>query len=282
VASKDARSQETSSQSSITRKRRLLLVGSGLAVLIICVLVRALTGISPAHAQIPNPFHKNQPPQQSTATPAKTSSSNPKQAADPQRIQAPKNDIMAMVNGQEIRRDALGTACVERFGKDVLEGLVNKRLILHYCRNRNIEVTEQDVDTEIDHMAKRFKIGREQWLQMLERERGINIEQYRRDILWPTIALRKCAAEQLTVSDPQLQEAYDSVYGPSVKCRLIVVSDRQLADKIHRQVSDQPNDFARLAMQNSIDVNSASIGGLIQPIRHHVGDSAIEHEVFTL
>ena len=35
-------------------------------------------------------------------------------------------------------------------------------------------------------------------------------------------------------------------------------------------------------MQNSHDVNSASIGGLIQPIRHHVGDPAIEREVFAL
>ena len=35
-------------------------------------------------------------------------------------------------------------------------------------------------------------------------------------------------------------------------------------------------------MQHSIDVNSASIGGLIQPIRHHVGDPAIEREVFAL
>ena len=86
---------------------------------------------------------------------------------------------------------------VERFGKEVLEGLVNKRLIMHHCRNRNIEVTDAEVDAEIDRMAKRFKIGREQWLQMLERERGITAEQYKRDILWPTLALRKCAADQL-------------------------------------------------------------------------------------
>ena len=43
---------------------------------------------------------------------------------------------MAVVNGQDIRRDALATACVERFGEEVLEGLVNKRLIMHHCRNR--------------------------------------------------------------------------------------------------------------------------------------------------
>ena len=117
---------------------------------------------------------------------------------------------------------------------------------------------------------------------MLERERGINIEQYKRDILWPTLALRKCAADQLTVSDEQLQQAYEAQFGPAVKCRLIVVNDRKLAEQLHRQLVEQPADFARLAMQHSMDVNSASIGGLIQPIRRHVGDPAIEREVFAM
>jgi parvulin-like peptidyl-prolyl isomerase len=276
VARKEAKSQSHSSITVTGRKRRIVFVASGVAVIGLCIGLRALIGTKSAHAQIPNPFHKSQAQKQSSNANAG------KNAGEAPRAEPTKHDIMAVVNGQEIRRDALATACVERFGKDVLEGVVNKRLIMHYCKNRNIEVTDADIDAEIDHMAKRFKIGRDQWLQMLERERNINAEQYKRDILWPTIALRKCAAEQLQVNDAELQKAYESVYGPAVKCRLIVVGDRQLAEKIHRQVTDQPNDFARLAMQNSVDVNSASIGGLIQPIHHHVGDPAIEREVFAL
>src|SRR5262249_24899310 len=55
-----------------------------------------------------------------------------------------------------------------------------------------------------------------------------------------------------------------------------------LAEQIQRQAAARPDDFPRLAMQHSVDVNSASIGGMIQPIRHHVGDPAIEREVFSL
>jgi parvulin-like peptidyl-prolyl isomerase len=131
-------------------------------------------------------------------------------------------------------------------------------------------------------MAARFKIGREQWLDMLQRERGINLEQYKRDILWPTLALRKVAANELVVSPEELQKAYEAKYGPAVKCRLIVVGNRDLAQQIHRQLTARPDDFARIAMQHSVDVNSASIGGLIQPIRRHVGDPAIERQVFAL
>jgi parvulin-like peptidyl-prolyl isomerase len=189
---------------------------------------------------------------------------------------------MAVVNGEDIRREALAAACVDRFGDEVLEGLVNKRLIEHHCRNRNLTVTDAETDAEIERMAARFKIGRKQWLAMLEKERGINEQQYRRDILWPTLALRKLAADQLQVSDEQVQKAYESQFGEAVKARLIVVESREEAEKLHRQLSANPNDFARLAMQESIDVNSASIGGLIQPIRRHVGDPGIEQAVFAL
>jgi parvulin-like peptidyl-prolyl isomerase len=264
----------------ILRNRRIIFAASGLSVVTLCVLIRWLMGNSSASAEIPNPFHRNQ--SQQSATKQSDNAATKQTAAEMPRLERPQHDVMAVVNGQDIRRDALATACVERFGKDVLEGIVNKRLILHHCRNRQIEVTDQEIDAEIDRMAKRFKIGREQWLDMLKRERGINIEQYKRDILWPTIALRKCAADQLTVSDEQLREAHESLYGPAVKCRLLVVNDRQLAEQLHRQITAQPNDFARLAMKHSVDVNSASIGGLIQPIRHHIGDPAIEQAVFTL
>ncbi|HVT27967.1 MAG TPA: peptidylprolyl isomerase [Lacipirellulaceae bacterium] len=279
MARKNVASNTQSAQSVLKRKRWLVLAGSGVAVVGICVLVRLVMGSSSANAQIPNPFHKSQPQQETGSEPSKTASDNGGQASHNE--QNPRQ-VMAIVNGQEIRRDALGTACVERFGKDVLEGMTNKRLIMHYCKNRNIEVTDAEVDAEIDHMAKRFKISREQLLDMLHRERGVNVVEYKRDILWPELALRKCAADQLNVTDEQLKEAYESKYGPAVQCRLIVVKDRQLAEKIHREVTAHPNDFARLAMQDSVDVNSASIGGLIQPVRHHLGDPAIEREVFEL
>ena len=266
-----------------TRKQFVLFAASGVAIVGLCIAIRSLVGSTAAEAQIPNPF-RSRGPQQSGAQQANAAQPNQAKQAAAQmpRRERPKHDVMAVVNGHDIRRDALASACVDRYGEDVLEGLVNKRLILHHCANRNIKVTDEEVDVEIDRMAARFKIGREQWLDMLQRERGINVEQYKRDILWPTLALRKLAADQLTVSDEQLQKAYEAQFGPAVKCRLIVVPDRQLAEQLHRQLTDRPDDFARLAMKHSVDVNSASIGGLIQPIRRHVGDPAIEREVFAM
>src|SRR5688500_12379901 len=201
MSRQDARSK--SAQTALRKnhwKRRWVFIGSGVAVIGLCIVLKLTAGSKSATAQIPNPFRKGQPEEQKQQSQPAQSGAQQASAELP-RAERPKHDVMAVVNGQDIRRDALATACCERYGNEVLEGLVNKRLIMHYCKNRNIAVTDQEVDAEIDRMAKRFKIGKEQWLQMLEKERGIRPEQYKRDILWPTLALRKCAADKLTVSD---------------------------------------------------------------------------------
>lgn len=204
------------------------------------------------------------------------------QAAAAPRPVHPAHDIMALVNGKDINRAQLAHACTERYGEDVLESLVNKRLILHHCKKRDIEITQEEVNAEVDRMAKRFKLGREQWLDLLEKERGIGRQEYARDILWPTLALKKLAADQLVVSEQELVKAHEMRFGPAVRARLIVVSDREKALQIQRQLVERPEEFARLAMNESEDINSASIGGMIQPIRRHMGDATIEQTAFAM
>ena len=198
------------------------------------------------------------------------------------RAEHPQHDVMALVNGQDISRQDLGDACLQLHGEDVLESLVNKRLILNHCEKRGIAITPADIDAEINRMAARFKLGREQWFELLQRERGIGPEEYARDIVWPTLALRRLAASDLQVTPEEVQRALDQQYGEMVPARLIAVGSRELAEQLQAQLSADPEKFARLAIEHSIDINSASVGGLIQPIRKHVGDEAIEREAFSL
>lgn len=255
------------SRTEATRKRsRLLLLGIAVGVVGGAALLKSAVGTTAASAETP----RNN--QQSRST---------KAHSVPTSV-APEHDVMAIVNGQDINRQALAQACVERFGEDVLESLVNKQLIEHHCRKRGITITHADIEAEIDRMAKRFKLGRDQWLELLEKERGVKSEEYKRDILWPTIALRKLAGSQLTVEPAELKTAYERQYGPAVRVRLIVVADAKRAGELQQQLTNRPEDFPRVAMQESLDINSASIGGLIQPIRMHAGDATIEQAAFSL
>jgi len=204
------------------------------------------------------------------------------QAANLPRREHPQHDVMALVNGKDISRKDLINACVRRFGEDVLESLVNKRLIMSHCEARGISITQQEIAAEVDRMAKRFKLGREQWFEMLEKERGISSEEYARDIVWPTLALRKLAADKVMPTREELDLAYERDFGEMVGARLIAVNNENLARQLHAKLTAHPDSFARVAIEHSIDVNSASVGGLIQPIRHHLGDPGIEREAFQL
>ena len=251
-------------------QRRWTLLIAAAIVIVTSLLARGIVGAGEAEARSPG----------QTASPGESHRVQPASAELPQG--GPTHDVMAIVNGKDISRQTLVQACVERHGEDVLESLVNKRLIANHCRNRGITITEADVDAEVQRMAKRFKLGREQWLELLKNQRGVDEVEYKRDILWPTLALRKLAADQVAPTDEELQDAYETRYGTAVRARLIVLTDAATARKVHRAVVARPEEFPRLAMQHSKDVNSASIGGLIQPIRPHAGDPRVERAAFNL
>jgi parvulin-like peptidyl-prolyl isomerase len=246
-------------------KHRLVWMAIGLVILAAAVLLRMQQGDRPVHAA-------------DAAAPAATSQ-NEGPLPRPGR---PQHDVMAIVNGKDISRKDLTDACVRRYGEDVLESLVNKKLITNHCAKRGITVTNDELTAEIDRMAKRFQLGREQWLAMLEKERGVTAQEYARDIVWPTLALRKLADSQLQVTQQEIERAYQQEYGEMVRVRIIAVADAEKAKQLHSQVSAQPVEFARLAIENSEDVGSASVGGMIQPIRHHMGDASLEAAAFAL
>jgi hypothetical protein len=59
--------------------------------------------------------------------------------------QVPNNQIqtLAVVNGQPISRQQVAHECMARFGKDVLEDIVNKVLVLEECRKQGIAITRK-------------------------------------------------------------------------------------------------------------------------------------------
>ncbi len=189
---------------------------------------------------------------------------------------------MAMINGEEIKRDELGKECLSRYGAEVLDSLVHREMIADYCHSHNVTVTDKEVDEEIDRMAKQFKLPRDQWLKLLEKERGIKPRQYAKEIIWPTLALRKLSAGDLTVTKKELDEAFESQFGPAVKARIIVLASAKDAAKIRAEALAAPDRFPALARKYSEDSASASSGGLMPPVRHFMGDEGFEKAAFSL
>lgn len=208
-----------------------------------------------------------------------TSSSWAAAPAKPAAGDPPK--LMARVNGQNITREELAQECLRHYGTEVLESVVNKHLIVEQCKRHGITVTKEEVDAEIERMATRFGLTLDHWLKMLKQERGIKPAQYANDIVWPTIALRKLAGQELQVTADELNQEFESQYGPAVKARLIMKTDRHEAEAIRAKAAADPAQFGNLAKDQSDDA-SASMKGLIQPIRRHTGYKEIEQVVFNM
>ncbi|PHS02902.1 MAG: peptidylprolyl isomerase [Blastopirellula sp.] len=189
---------------------------------------------------------------------------------------------VAVVNRVTITRDQLGAEALLRHGEEVLESQVNKHLILQACQKYGIKITDGHLDAEIAKIAKKFNLPVDRWYAMLQEERNVTPSRYRRDIIWPTLALRALAADRLKVSDEEVQNAWEANYGPKVKVRMISVKDRGLAEELRVKAVNAPETFSNLAKEHSQDQNSASANGLIPPVRRHVGMKEIEEAVFNL
>lgn len=252
-------------------KQRLVLVSVSFAILAACIAIRYSWEAEAVHAQ-----------DQRAARRAPPSKNGARPTAAPRQSDAPKPQVVAVVNGEEISRNELGQECLAHFSDEVLESLINKHLIAQYCKQNNIVVTQLEVRAEIEQVAARFGIPSDRWMQMLKTERGISPERYAADIIWPSLALKKLAAAKLTVSPQERQAALETEFGPQVKARMITCRDPEKARNVHAKAIAEPDSFGNLAKEFSEDVNTRSLNGLIQPIRLHVGDEKIEQVAFNM
>lgn len=189
--------------------------------------------------------------------------------------------VMAVVNGEQITRQELARECLRRYGKEVLEGMLNKHLIAEACSKQGIEITQQDLNDEVERIAAKFGLPSDRWLQMLQDERGFSPDDYRQEVIWPMLAMRKLSQEHLQVSQQDLQKAIESDYGAKVKARLIVAISKSKAEELYRKVTANPESFNEVAKEGD-DPAVASARGMIPPIRKHVGDPKIEQAAFAL
>jgi parvulin-like peptidyl-prolyl isomerase len=249
--------------------RVLGLTVAGLATVAVCLAVRHFWPDREANAQGVNPLR-------GAAAAADGDGVN---AGVPQQQRL---EVVAVVNGEEIRREKLAQDCLNRYGVEVLESLINKQLILGYCQYKKIEVTPAEIEAEILRVAQQFRIPKEQYLEMLSKERGVTPEQYAEDILLPTLAMRKAKAAELVVTPIDLQAAYETQCGPMVEVRIIVCASQKDAEAALARIKAAPDSFGKIARELSIDAPTAAREGAMPPIRRYLGDAGIERAAFAL
>ncbi len=190
--------------------------------------------------------------------------------------------VVALVNGQTITREKLAQESLRRFGPIVLDNLLNKYLILQACKAQGINITQADVNNEIARTSNKFGLSTKLFLEAMEKERDISPEQYSSEIVWPMLALRALAADKIKVTPQEIDSVMQAEFGPKVQVRMIAVSQAEKAQQLYAAATAAPDTFRRIAKEQSEDAASASVEGLLPPIRRNSGDDQLEKIAFQL
>ena len=189
---------------------------------------------------------------------------------------------MATVNGRPISRQQLANEAMRRFGSDVLESIINKLLVMNELQKQGIQITEGDINDNIREKAEKFGLSADRYLKLIESKRNIKIDQYKNDIVWNELALRRIAEAQIQVTPQELEERMEFEFGAKIQVRQIAMTDLEAANTLREILRAEPESFEKLAKQHSIDTNSAAMGGLLPPVRRNSGFAEFENVAFAL
>ena len=156
---------------------------------------------------------------------------------------------LARVNGELIAYDSVADECMQRYGQDVLESFINRTIIDQACRKQHISITQAEVNAEIVKIAKKFDIDPKNWLQIIQSERHLSPLQYKEDIIWPMLALKRLAGSEVKITDDELQRVFIREYGERVKARMIMCDKLQRAQEAWNLVQKDPASFGKVARE---------------------------------
>ena len=147
--------------------------------------------------------------------------------------------VAAVVNGTQITVRQLAEECIARRGPAVLEDAVGRKLIAQACQKHNVAVTEAELDAEVARVAalmvRPLPDGSPNvatFLKAVVEKQGMTVDVYRRDAVWPTVALRKLTRAKVQVTEEDVRNGFEANYGPRAKCRVIVLGQLRRAQQV--------------------------------------------------
>jgi len=199
--------------------------------------------------------------------------------------------VAALINEQALPIHQVAEEAVRRHGADVLEGEINRKLLVQALRQEGKQVTSDDLSAETKRAAMNYGFLKpdgtadlEAWVQSVTSDGQTTQDVYIRDAVWPSVALRVLVEDQVNLSQEELQQGFEAAYGPKAEVLAIVLADQRTAQKVWQMARGNPTEafFGSLAEQYSIEPSSASNSGMVPPIRRFGGQPAIEKEAFSL
>lgn len=189
------------------------------------------------------------------------------------------NNIVAVVNGQKITKQDLSDLLINTYGEDALDVLIRRALIYQEAEKEGISVSASEVeqklkklvDEEVDVLMRTNRMKDKADLEKELAKIGIKYEQFEEKIAKKMrkqaeieLLAEKAMVKTITITEEELQRAYDQEYGEKIEASQIVYKTRREAEDALKKLRTGA-DFESLAKSESIDRASAVRGGKMQP-----------------
>lgn len=165
-----------------------------------------------------------------------------------------------------ISREDLGEYLIARYGADKIDLLVNKVIIETACKENGISVTEAEIDAALQEDLKGLACDRKQFVEGVLKQYGKTMYEWREDVLRPKIQISKLCKLHITVSEEEIQQAFESEFGTRVDGRIIIwpKGQEKVPMATYEKLRSNEEEFDNAARTQAAP-NLAASGGRIKP-----------------
>ncbi|RDW19888.1 peptidylprolyl isomerase [Oceanobacillus chungangensis] len=160
------------------------------------------------------------------------------------------DEVVVETSAGNITQDEFYNELKSRYGEGILQEMVTVKVL-----EDNYEVKEEDIDSEIQAMKDMYG---EQYDMLITQQFGD--EDALRNIIKISLLQEQAAAEEVEVTDEELQDLYDKK-NKEVDASHILVADEKTANEVKKKL-DEGGDFAELAAEYSTDGTAEDGGNL--------------------
>ncbi len=171
-------------------------------------------------------------------------------------------DAVASVDGDKITKDQLYEVLMSQGGTDVLDSMIEQKVINKEAEKKSVTISEKELDKELDALITSYG-GEDTFNQALEAN-GIKESEVKKD-LETNLKAKKLVEDTIDISEDEMKSYFDenkdSFDQPEqVKASHILVKDEKTANEVKKKLSDGEK-FAELAKEYSTDTASKEDGG---------------------
>jgi foldase protein PrsA len=194
-----------------------------------------------------------------------------------------KSEVVASVNGETITKDELYDEMVKQGGQQTLDSIIMNRIIDMEAKKHNIEISEEDVEKEIDKAAEQYG-GREIFEQMMAMY-GYKIEDMKDDMRL-NLKVKALVGPSISILEEEMKEYFeankeDFNIEEQVKARHILTETEEKAIEVKEKL-DAGGDFAEIAKEYSIDDGTKEKGGDLGFVKRGKTVKEFEEAVFSM